>query len=50
MYEESAVTDQMCQKWFTKFLGTIAIDNSLQWGCLMHWKIFSSIPELYLLE
>ena len=23
VYGESAVTDQMCQKWFAKFLGTI---------------------------
>ena len=25
MYGEGAVTDQMCQKWFAKFLGTIDI-------------------------
>ena len=25
MYGEGAVTDQMCQKWFVKFLGTIDI-------------------------
>ena len=24
-YGEGAVTDQMCQKWFVKFLGTIYI-------------------------
>ena len=23
VYEEGAVTDQMCQKWFVKFLGSI---------------------------
>ena len=25
VYGEGAVTDQTCQKWFTKFLGTIDI-------------------------
>ena len=25
VYGEGAVTDQMCQKWFAKFLGTIDI-------------------------
>ena len=25
VYREGAVTDQMCQKWFVKFLGTIDI-------------------------
>ena len=25
-------------------------NNSLLWGCLMHWKMFSSIPGLYPLE
>ena len=25
VYGEGAVTDQMCQKWFVKFLGTIDI-------------------------
>ena len=25
VYEEGAVTDQTCQKWFVKFLGTIDI-------------------------
>ena len=25
MYGEGTVTDQMCQKWFVKFLGTIDI-------------------------
>ena len=25
LYEEHTVTDQMCQKWFVKFLGTIDI-------------------------
>ena len=25
LYGEGAVTDQMCQKWFVKFLGTIDI-------------------------
>ena len=24
-YEEAAVTDQVCQKWFAKFLGTLDI-------------------------
>ena len=49
---EGAVTDQMCQTWFVKFLGAIDIlaNNSLLWGCLMHWKAFSSSPGLYPLE
>ena len=39
-YGEGTVTDQMCQKWFAKFLGTIDIFNSsLLWACLMHWKM-----------
>ena len=25
-------------------------NNSLLWGCLMHWKMFSSTPGLYSLE
>ena len=25
VYGEGAVTDQMCQKWFVKFLGTVDI-------------------------
>ena len=25
VFEEGAVTDQMCQKWFARFLGTIDI-------------------------
>ena len=46
VYGESTVTHQMCHKWFIKFLGTIDIwaNNSLLWGCLMHWKMFSSTP------
>ena len=52
VYREGAVTDQMCQEWFVKYLGTIDIlaNNSLLWGCLMHWKMFSSTPGLYSLE
>ena len=48
VYGEGAVTDQMYQKWFAKFLGTIDTwpNISLLWGCLMHWKIFSSSPGL----
>ena len=49
---EGAVTDRGCQKWFEKFLGTVDIwpNNSLLWGCLMHWKVVSSTPGLYPLE
>ena len=49
MYGEGAVTDRMCQKWFVKFLGSIDVltNNSSLWGCLMHWKMFSSTPGLY---
>ena len=51
VYGEGAVTDPMCQKWFAKFLGTTDIlAKSLLWGCLMHWKVFSSSPSLYPLE
>ena len=51
-YGEGAVTDQMCQKSFVKVLGTVDIlaNNSLLWGCLMHWKMFSNTPGLYPLE
>ena len=44
VYGEGAMTDRTRQKWFVKFLGAIDIwpDNSLLWGCLMHWKMFSS--------
>ena len=46
VYGEGAMTDQTRQKWFVKFLGAIDIwpDNSLLWGCLRHWKMFSSTP------
>ena len=52
VYGEVAVTDRTCQKWFAKFLGIIDIrpNNSLPWGCLMHWKMFSSTPGLCPLE
>ena len=48
VYREGAVTDGKCQKWFAKFLGTADIlAISLLWGCLMHWKMSSSILGLY---
>ena len=49
---EAAVTDRTGQKWFEKVLGTtdILVNNSLLWGCFMHWKMFSSTPGLYPLE
>ena len=52
VYGEGAVTDGTCQKCFAKFLGIIDIwpNNSLPWGCLMHWKMFSSTPGLCPLE
>ena len=52
VYGEDAVTDQMCKKWFVKFLGTLTFwpNNSLLWVCLMYWKMFSSTPGLYRLE
>ena len=52
MYGEGAMTDRTCPVWFVKFLGTVDIfaNNSLLWGCLMHWKMFSSTPGLYPLE
>ena len=52
VYGEDTVTDRMCQKWFAKFHGTIDIwpNNSLPWGCLMHWTTCSSTPGLYPLE
>ena len=52
VYGEGAVTNQMRQKWFEKFLGTVDIwpNNSLLWGCLMHCKVVSSTPGLYPLE
>ena len=53
VHGEGAVTDGTCQKWFVKFLGTIDIlakCNSLLWGCLLHWTMFSSTPGLDSLE
>ena len=49
---EGAVTDRTCEKWFAKFLGTVTFwpNNSVLWGCLTHWKMFSSTPGLYPLE
>ena len=37
VYGEGAVTDQTCQKWFVKFLGTIDIwpNNSPLWDLLL---------------
>ena len=52
VYEEGAVTDRMCQKWFAKFLGTIDIlaKKLFPVGLSMHWKVFSSTPGLYPIE
>ena len=52
VYGEGAVTDRMCQKWFVKFLVLLTLwpNDSLLWGCLVHWKMFSSTPGLYPLE
>ena len=53
MYGEGAMTDRTCPVWFVKFLGTVDIlakYSSLLWGCLVHWKMFSSTPGLYPLE
>ena len=49
---EGAVTDQTCQKWFAKFLVLLTFwpNNSLLWGCRMHWKMFSSNPGLFPLD
>ena len=41
------MTDWTCQK---LVLLTLWPNNSLLWGCLMHWKMFSSTPGLYPLE
>ena len=51
-YGKGVVTDRMYQKWFAKYLGTIDIMTKkfFLWGCLMHWKIFSSTPGLHPLE
>ena len=33
VYGESAVTDRMCRKWFTKFCaGDFSLENAPQWG------------------
>ena len=52
VYGEGAVTDQMCQKWLQSFLVLLTFwpNNSLLWGCLMHWKMIRSTPGPYLLE
>ena len=48
VYGEGAVTDQTCQKWFAKFLGTSDFGQTIHcWGCLVHWKLFSSAPGLH---
>ena len=52
VYGEGAMTDEMCQKWFVKFLGTVdsLTKYSFVVDCLMHWKVFSSSPGLSPLE
>ena len=52
MYGEGAVTGQVCQKWFVKFLVLLTLwpNDSFPWGCLTYWKVFSSSPGLYPLE
>ena len=52
VYGEGAVIDRTCQKWFAKFLVLLTFwpNNSLLWGCLMRWKMFSSTPGLFPLE
>ena len=52
VYGEGAVTDQTCQKWFVKFLGTVDISAKQFFAvsCLTHWKMFGCTPGLYPLE
>ena len=52
VYGEGAVTDRTYQKWFAKFLVLLRFwpNNSLMWGSLVHWKMFSSTPGLCPLE
>ena len=52
VYGEGAVTDQMFQSGLQSLLILLTFwtNNSLLWGHLMHWKIFSSAPGLYPLE
>ena len=47
VYREGTVTDQMCQKWFAKCLGSI---DQIILCCLIHPKMFSSSPGLSPLE
>ena len=46
------MTDRMCQSDLQSFLVllTFGPNNSLLWGCLTHWKMFSSTPGLSPLE
>ena len=49
LYGEVAVTDQSVKSGLPSFLVLLTFwpNNSLLWGCLMHWKMFSSTPGLY---
>ena len=53
VYGEGAVTDQMCPKWFVKFLGTIDILAkklfAVGLSCSLE-DVFSITPGLYPLE
>ena len=51
-YGEGAVTDQHVKSGLRSILVLLTFwpNNSLLWGCLMHWKMFSSTPGLYPLE
>ena len=52
MHGEGAVTDGTWQKWFVKFLGIIdtLAKKFFAVGCLTHWTVLSSTPDLYPLE
>ena len=49
VYGEDAVTDQMCQRGLQSFLVLLTFwpSNSLLWGCLTHWEMFSSTLDLF---
>ena len=52
VYGEGAVTDERVKSGLQSFLvlPKFWLNNFLLWGCLMHWKIFSSTPGLHPLE
>ena len=49
MYEEGAMTDWSVKSGLQSFLVLLTFwsNNYFLWGCIRHWKIFSSTPGHY---